>query len=150
MLYILEGCDGTGKSTLAAQLSKLLDAEIIHCTKDTPNTVEFFSAIVASAKDKNIIADRFCYGQYVYQQLEDRPLGDYENLNLFETILLTCKTKVILVDAATDVIVDRLQARNEKILNGMEVDEVRNKFYDLMNNKSILPWIVYRTDTEVE
>lgn len=156
MLYILEGCDGTGKSTLATQLSKLLDAEVIHCTKDTPNTELFFLNIVRAAEKRNIIADRFCYGQYVYQQPEERPLEyggletSYRGLNHLEAMMLESGVKVILVDADTDVIVDRLQARNEKILNGMEVNEVRCKFYDIMNNKSILPWLVYRTDTEVE
>ena len=93
MLYILEGCDGSGKTTLANQLSKLLDAEIIHCSTTTPNDYEFFKRIAKNSRVKNVIADRFCYGQFIYQEEKDRPLRKYRGdsikaLGRFETTFL--------------------------------------------------------------
>ena len=38
MLFVLEGCDGSGKTTVAKHLKNILPAaEIVHCTTDTPN-----------------------------------------------------------------------------------------------------------------
>ena len=66
MLIVLEGCDGSGKTTVARNLQNILpDAEIIHCTRETPNDYSFFWHLIQASKDRHIIADRFCYGQFV-------------------------------------------------------------------------------------
>lgn len=62
MLIVLEGCDGSGKTTLAKMLATLFDASIVHCTTKTPNDYEYFRRIIESSKTKNIIADRFAMG----------------------------------------------------------------------------------------
>lgn len=138
MLIVLEGCDGSGKSTLARSLAKILDADIIHCTSRTPNDKKFFEGIIEASKTKNIIADRFCYGQYVYQKKEDRPLGDYEDLNYLEAKLLAAGAKVVYVAAPPHVIEERLDARGEKLINDLNVSEVIRKFDELFEHHSIL------------
>ena len=154
MLYILEGCDGAGKSTVAAQLSKLVDAEVIHCSQYTPNTASFFLHIAQAAKEKNIIADRFCYGQFVYQKEEDRPLADkfseisaLENLHKLESMMLEIGVKAIHVTAPADVIKDRLLLRGEHLINGLTVEDVLVK-YETVKKMSILPWIEWNTGGE--
>lgn len=149
MLYILEGCDGTGKTTLANFLSKTLNAEIVHCSTYTPNTFQFFKAILEESTHRDIIADRWCYGQFVYQREEDRPLcdGDYtaeENLHLLEVGMLRAGAKVILVDAPEAVITKRLEARGERVINGLTVAEIKERFKKL-KEESLLTWIDYNT-----
>ena len=159
MLYALEGCDGTGKTTLATFLSKLLDAEIVHCSTHTPNTYGFFVDLIESAKDRNIIADRWCYGQFVYQEEQDRPIkqgmslisypkASHERLADLEVRMLQNQVKVILVDAPTDVIKQRLEARQEKPINNLTVEQIQQKFYELKRN-SLLTWIDYNTGGQV-
>lgn len=138
MLIVLEGCDGSGKTTLARSLAKILDADIIHCTSRTPNDKKFFEGIIEASKTKNIIADRFCYGQYVYQKKEDRPLGDYEDLNYLETKLLAAGAKVIHVGAPPHEIEERLAIRGEKLINDLTVGDVLYKFDELFELHSIL------------
>lgn len=138
MLVILEGCDGSGKSTLARSLAKILNAEIIHCTSRTPNDKEFFEGIIEASKFKNIIADRFCYGQFVYQKKEDRPLGGHKDLNRLETKLLAAGAKVLFVGAPVEELEERLAARGEKLINGLKVGEVVDKFDELFKSHSIL------------
>lgn len=138
MLVVLEGCDGSGKSTLARSLAKILDAEIIHCTSQTPNDFEFFNSIIEESKNKNIIADRFCYGQFVYQEEEDRPLGTIENLHKLERKMKEAGAKVILVEAPYGVIESRLRLRRETLINGLTVSQVCERFYDLLNFHSIM------------
>lgn len=70
---ILEGCDGTGKTTLAMKIQAEnpdMNFEIVHCTRHTPNNYEYFLEMLNS--DKNIIMDRSFIGQFVYNTLTDR------------------------------------------------------------------------------
>lgn len=153
MLVVLEGCDGAGKTELATFLSKVLKADIIHCSTHTPNDLEFFKNIIDAAKGKrNVIADRFCYGQFIYQQPDERPLayGRFtaeELLYVLETSMLANKAKVIYVTAPADVIKSRLRARGEELINGLTVEEVLKRYDDVIH-KSMLPWIVYNTGGE--
>lgn len=158
MLYILEGCDGAGKTTVANQLKEILDAEVIHCSQYTPNTASYFLHIADAAEKRNIIADRFCYGQFIYQEEEDRPLAEketpisngtpaLENLHKLESLMLGKGVKVIYVTAPAEVIKDRLALRGESLINGLTVEEVLVK-YETIKNMSILPWITWNTGGE--
>ena len=153
MLYILEGCDGAGKSTVAAQLKEILDAEIVHCSQYTPNDFYFFHNIAMAAADKNIIADRFCYGQFVYQEECERPLrnrGDIAaltNLHELETNMLSSGVKVIYVTAPVEEIKDRLALRGESLINKLTVEAILGR-YETIKQMSILPWIEWNTGGE--
>lgn len=153
MLIVLEGCDGTGKTTLAKQLATLLNAEIIHCSTKTTNDFEFFANIIEASRQRNIIADRFCYGQFVYQEEKDRPLESLNRasknrmLYVLETMMLRAGTKVILVKATPEVIRKRLEARGETLINGLTVEEVSQKF-ETVKNESMLTWLEYSTGGE--
>lgn len=147
MLIILEGCDGAGKTTLAKSLAMLLDAEIVHCSSKTKNDFRFFCNLIEASDHKNIIADRFCYGQFVYQHKDDRPLENYHNLNALEIILLEHGAKVVYVTAPLEEIESRLKARSEKVINGLSIKEVCEGFEDLFRNHSILGDSVIVWDT---
>lgn len=138
MLVILEGCDGSGKSTLAKSLAKLLGAEIIHCTSTTPNDKKFFEGIIEASKTRNIIADRFCYGQFVYQKEKDRPLGSFKNLHRLEVKLLKAGAKIVYVEAPLDEVEKRLKDRGETLINGLTVADVMYRFEDVLSKQSIL------------
>lgn len=141
MLIVLEGCDGTGKSTLAGFLATLLNAEVVHCTSKTPNDYDFFWGIVDASKERNIIADRFCYGQFVYQEAEERNLSEH-GLRELELDMLNVGAKVVLVTAPEDVVEARLAARGET--TSVPVPELLGRFKSVME-ESILPVVVYDT-----
>ena len=150
MLYVLEGCDGSGKTTTALWLSKLLDAEIIHCNTTTPNNESFFKNIIRMSDKKNIIADRWCYGQFVYQEEENRPLqcswqSALNALYSVEKEMLEFGSKVIYVQASAETIKKRLAERNEILINGLSVEEVIARF-DNIRKKSMLTWLDSWTD----
>lgn len=156
MLIVLEGCDGSGKTTLAKKLAEVMNAEVIHCTQFTPNNYIFFHNIIEASKTRNIIADRFCYGQFVYQEEQDRPLSIslegthtvvigndvYEvpnrqaavtMLNLLETEMLEAGATVIHVVADPEDIRERLDAREETIMGGTPVEDIIAKFRGTFN-----------------
>lgn len=152
MLVILEGCDGAGKTALANLLKPILGAEIVHCTAQTPNTFEFFDALIYSAREKNIIVDRFCYSQFVYQEEEDRPMALYkpndcwgdkdryvedswEALGRLEMNMLQADVRLIYVTADAKTIYERLRERGETA----EVYTILQGYDDLWKRTLIQP-----------
>lgn len=143
MLIVLEGCDGSGKSTVARHLQNILpDAEIVHCTRNTPNNWSFFTHLIEAAKTRNIIADRFCYGQFVYQTEAERKLTHDQLLNL-EIRMLKSGARVIHVAAPVDEIEDRLAFRGER--TNPTVGEICNRYLDLFENVSLIKPYVWWT-----
>nr|DAU82217.1 MAG TPA: TMPK protein [Caudoviricetes sp.] len=134
MLIVLEGVDGVGKSTIARKLARILNARIIHCTKDTPNDYHYFHHILDAATNENVIADRFCYGQFVYQAPEDRKLSK-EDLYHLETSMLAHGAKVIYVTAQEKTIEERLNKRNETPM--YPVKELMKRFDEVMGNSTL-------------
>ena len=129
MLVILEGCDGVGKTTLANSIRNALapHAKIIHCTKETPNDYRFFSNIIYNSKNVFVVADRFMYGQFVYQTEEERHLTQ-EQLYRLETELLGVEHTLIHVRTTPQEALNRLSLRKEntekpvaEIMKGFEV-----------------------------
>lgn len=157
MLIALEGCDATGKTTLAKLLAKLYNAEIVHCTTETPNTVVFFEGLIYAAEHQNIICDRFCYGQFVYQDEGDRPLAmhklypvggkeryvdsSWEALRGLEMSMLNHGVKVIYTWANPNTIADRMISRGE---NPKDVGRILKGYEDLWSRTLIQP-VVFKT-----
>ena len=136
MLIVLEGCDGSGKTTVARHLKSILpDAEIVHCTTDTPNNYEFFMSLIEAGDTRNIIADRFCYGQFVYQKPRERHLSD-SDLTMLEVAMVAHRVKVIHVAASVDEIEDRLALRGEK--TDIPVGNICDRYLDLFESKSLI------------
>ena len=116
MLIVLEGCDGSGKSTLVDLLKNLAhdpeEVEVIHATRETPNDLEWFMSIMNRAKNHNIIMDRAFWGQFVYQKPNERKLG-FNDLSELERQLADNGGKLIYVYSPERVIARRLRNRNE-------------------------------------
>lgn len=152
MLVVLEGCDGSGKSTLAKGLAQILGAEIIHCSTHTPNTYTFFKDIIKASKHKNIIADRFCYGQFVYQDEDNRWMTE-EGLKRIEVLMLEANASVVFVKADVVEIKARLKDRGEELINGLTVEQIQERFEQVFNKSmlSVQTWWTssggYRNDT---
>ena len=152
MFIILEGCGATGKTTLANMLAPLLNAQIVHSTTETPNTYRYFEELLRASEYTNIIADRFCYSQFVYQDSEHRPLkyvsddyikfkDEWEVLSMLECDLLRYNIKVIYCYADAGVIAERMIARGE---NPVGIDEILCGYKDLWTRTLIQP-IWYKT-----
>ena len=137
MLIVLEGCDGSGKTTIANNLKAIMpNAEIIHCTTETPNDFEFFKTLILASQNRDIIADRFCYGQFVYQKPEERKLTP-EQLYALEVGMISAGAKVIHVTAPVKTILNRLSWRDEKTMH--PVSEITSNYITLFENTLIKP-----------
>ena len=149
MLIILEGVDASGKSTIAEFLAGVLGAKIVHCSQKTKNTMEFFEDILTASKKQHIIADRFCYGQFVYQEPNERPLGDLTDLHHLELKMMTnYDVRFLYVTADTSIIQERLKSRGEVIINKLSVDEVKSRYNRLFEQTLLKPRTINTTGGE--
>lgn len=69
MRIILEGCYGTGKTTLANLLASKYNLDICHCTTADPNDFQFYKQAV---RKNNVIWDCYAIGELIYQEIFSR------------------------------------------------------------------------------
>ena len=143
MMIVLEGIDGVGKTTLANLLSKTYDAGIIHATRETPNDWAWFNELMDLAKDRNIIMDRSFWGQFVYQEPDERKLS-WEQLHELEHRLDQEDGKLIYVTANPSDIIERLKGRAETLSRPLDLLKER---YEAVILLSECPVIIYNTST---
>lgn len=142
MLIVLEGCDATGKTTIAELIRMVMpDSEVVHCTASTPNDFDFFNHLITIGQYHNLILDRGMYGQFVYQNWDERKLSK-DQLTQLELRMLETGAKLIYVSASEDKIEERLKERGET--SEIPVKTLLEYFDDVLE-VSILP--VYRIDT---
>lgn len=102
MKIILEGCDGTGKTTLAKILAEKYGLEIAHCTQHDAADYDFYRQTL---RKENVIWDRHTLGELIYphvfgreQQIatEDaRLVMHYAKQEGVKVFVLTCDNEVI-------------------------------------------------------
>lgn len=142
MLIMLEGCDATGKTTIANMLQLVMpDAQVVHCTADTPNDFEFFDELIHIGQSRNVILDRGMYGQFVYQDWHERNLS-MAQLTRLELRMLETGAKLLYICASKSKIEERLKLRGEE--TPLAVEEILQRFDEVLK-KSILP--VYYIET---
>lgn len=143
MLIILEGVDGVGKTTLARILTQLQNAEVIHSTRETPNDWDYFFSILDSSYGKNVIADRFFWGQFAYQKKDERNLTR-EELHMLEAAVRHAGGVVIYVTANKEDIEARLASRGE--VPSRPIKKLLKK-YERLVSEAACKVIVYNTST---
>jgi thymidylate kinase len=69
MRIILEGCDGTGKTTLAKKLQEKYGLDYVHVNRHDPTTHAFYTQTLFKT---NVIWDRHFIGEMVYPAVFNR------------------------------------------------------------------------------
>lgn len=117
MNIIIEGCDGTGKSTVAKHLCERFGLQYWH--ESQPRTFDEYKQMLEYG---GFVFDRFCFGQFVYNPPEQQKLSFEELEKLITEVFPATNTVLLYVDAHTDTIIQRLIERgegNEKIIPEM-------------------------------
>lgn len=151
MLIVLEGCDGTGKTTLAKLLQTCYNMEYIHCTAETPNNYKFFADIIKRSANTDIVCDRFFWGQFVYQKEEERHLTKDELFSLYILMnTISKRNRIILVEADPFTVRYRLQLRREN--TDKSILDIMQDFRSIANESyTDVPVYRYNTSTgEIE
>ena len=109
MKIIIEGCDGSGKTTLANKLAKVFNCEIEH--DSTPCDFKNYSTRLQDGK--NTIYDRFFLGQFVYNKENERLLTHTE-LTQLKTLCIKLDVLMIYVDIKDETLLKRLKNRSSE------------------------------------
>jgi adenosyl cobinamide kinase/adenosyl cobinamide phosphate guanylyltransferase len=144
MITILEGVDGSGKSSHAAWLAKEQNAKILHAGIPTHSHWfdEYIKPITDLGEDQNLILDRWHMGEMIWPTIFDRPslFKRIESFKLCNSMLDELGAKIILVYRGIDAISTTLMLRGEQDqLEG--VLKAQDMFIDLadrMHNVEII------------
>lgn len=130
MKIILEGCDGTGKTTLAKILADKYGLEIAHCTQHDAADYDFYRQTL---RKENVIWDRHTIGELIYPKVFDRPAQiSTEDARLVMHYAKQEGVKVFVLTCDDDVIRQRLLERggeHQKIWENIEYINAQFKFY---------------------
>lgn len=135
MRIILEGCDGTGKTTLAKLLAEKYKLDICHCTQSDPGDFEFYKQ---TARKDNVVWDRHTIGELIYPKVFRRPekIG-IEDARLVLAYAREAGTKIFVLTDDIEVIRKRLLDRGKEDQRILDLLEWINKeflFYaDIFN-----------------
>ena len=108
MNIVIEGCDGTGKSTLAKFLAERFGLYYWH--ESAPRSFDEYCQML---KAGGVVFDRFCFGQFMYNEIPDRKMNDQALRTLVRDVFPETNTLLIYVDCSTEEIIKRLIARGE-------------------------------------
>lgn len=135
MKIILEGCDGTGKSTLAKLLADKYGLDICHCTQSDPADYDFYKQ---TARKDNVVWDRHTLGELIYPFVFNR---EYKiSPEAARLVILYAKeagAKIFVLTSDIEEIKRRLTARaseDDRILERIDwIDQEFRKYAEIFN-----------------
>jgi broad-specificity NMP kinase len=130
MKIILEGCDGTGKTTLAKILAEKYGLDIAHCTQSDASDYDFYRQTL---RKENIVWDRHTIGELIYPFVFDRKANiGPEDARLIMHYAKEEGVKVIVLTADIMTIYERLNARgneDSRIYENVDYIDAQFRFF---------------------
>jgi thymidylate kinase len=137
MIYILEGNELNGKSTVAKLLSDKLGYEIIKgssfeqskCSHDELFS-KFLNMVVGN---DNIIMDRFIYSNLIYGNMyKDFAVINDGEKRLIESLMELSNTKVIYLHADVETLKERYSKRGDEYVPISKLETINEKYEELL------------------
>ena len=112
MKIILEGCDGTGKTTLAKILAEKYGLDVCHCTQNDPGDYDFYRQTL---RKENVIWDRHTIGELIYPKI----FGRKQKIGVEDArLLMHCAkeegVKVFVLTTDIESLYNRIDARGDE------------------------------------
>lgn len=147
MIIHLTGCDGSGKTTIARELNKLIkDAKYVHFSnpKHLEDGKKQYFDFIDKSKNGNYICDRLHDGEWVYAPIYRNYVANY--MSEFENELIKNHNYLLVyVTASLETIINRTRIRGEDFVKEehfqLVLDNFKNNY--LMNQN--MPFTIIDT-----
>lgn len=126
MTLIIEGCDGTGKTTLVNQLKKHYNIDSLRLTYNDPKDYNFYSRLLEKT---NCIFDRHFLSEIVYANIFNRRCELTAN-EISELLIKMKKLNIKCFILTTDI----LEIQNRLNERGTEEIEVLNNIINIQSH----------------
>jgi len=158
MFIVIEGPDGSGKSSLADAVCKEIDSDPVRFHKGKPESNtrrwvldEYATSVeLFDLKKVDVVADRWHWGEVTYAPIK-RPTTNKDGFGLLgrsgwrwvELFLSSRGVSQFFIDQPTDVIKSRLISRGDDFVNIDELDQII-KLYSIAQKNTCDPVTVIR------
>jgi thymidylate kinase len=150
MIYILEGPDGVGKTTLAQEIYAQTKGHILHCTWKKEWTMkQYFVDIMKSAKELNkyqdVIIDRWAPSESVYGRVyREGPQFDvFDFLWENDALISGCKWIICENENVVENHKKNMTERKEMFDDAEKMGKIAEEFADFVDDTKQLNWIHY-------
>lgn len=114
MITIVEGCDGTGKTTFAKNLAKRDGLKYLHA--DKPESKQWYKEYLSPIDSNNMVLDRWHLGEVVWPEVYGREslFADPESFDICNWTLGKLGARLFVFVRNNDEIVNELLKRGEE------------------------------------
>ena len=145
---IIEGADGTGKTTLAKHLAAKYDIDICHCTAEDPADYDFY---LQTSRKKNVIWDRHTIGELIYPTVFNRqPKISTEDARLLLAYAREYGASIFVLTADIQDIKWRLKERGNECAEVLEKIEWINERFLFFADQFHIPVINTSKDIDYQ
>lgn len=148
MIIIIEGPDGSGKTTLANKLSEQTGYHVIHMVQPKDDAdkqrmmVEYMNVLKSG---KNAIFDRCWYSEMVYGPImRDTSIISYPQMYELERLLTKKGAMIVYCTDSPEVLWQRATSRGEDYITNYETFvAICEAFDEVMNVPHLVPVVRY-------
>lgn len=145
-MIIIEGCDKTGKSTLARHLSRAHDCPLVHCGPPSAEWYEEYASFLINIKN-NVICDRSFLGQFVYGPILRQ--ARFDEVAFYNLVMIAARHNPIFIFSNTDDkrIAHKFLEDKEDLIDINQIKSIQSGFSDVFKRlKMCFPGNTYGYD----
>lgn len=145
MAIILEGCDCTGKTTVAEKLSKKTGFEIVKGSSFEISQLDNMFEYMMNLLKKDVIIDRFYFSNLVYGDKYGYPM--MKNYEYKELAWASRNSLVIYLYAPSITIKQRMIERGDDMISYKDIEDILRRYEEALYQYNCAP--ILSIDTSV-